>query len=652
LSSVHFSFLESDLQDTLGLYVPGQGPRALDSSSGLATLDTLSGSLLIDDTNDDFTLTVAGLTSNAIELPNATYTDGSDLASALQSAINADSNFIGEGVFSTVTFVGEQGEGKLNIVFNDNETYSVASADAGLAAALGITTGLSDTTAVATLALDDDFASARVIDSSNDDFSLTINGKTTNSIQIANGSYADGASLAAAVEAAIKADSVVQGLATPAQTQAGTLDIATSGLDFSTTNRGFLMTLNGTEVEVLVNQDATTDLNGDLNVGDVDDNLFAIQAALDTALTAAGLGAGDVVASQDANGLVLSTLATGISQALVVNADVVSPITAVGTTVLAGAEDYTALADPTLVLDVNGTAVNVDLKPVSGGTTPAETLANIQTELDVGLVAAGLLAGDVEARLDASDQVYLYNVKDKGASATLSITSVGADDPLGLTPLVGTVYNGADGFGLPTGQELGSDAGTDLSAVVSVTFEGGETGGNLKIDFGNSVSFTVAEAEDAMAADLGIAVSDGTETDVIKGLDVVGTINGVAGTGTGQLLVGASGDDSEDLRMEILGGPLGKRGSVSFVRGIADRLDSLLENLLSGSLNNKTLSLQKDLTEISEERTALDTRIDAFRARLEKQFLRNDIIVSQLNSTGDFLKSQFEVLNAIYSNKK
>jgi len=267
-------------------------------------------------------------------------------------------------------------------------------------------------------------------------------------------------------------------------------------------------------------------------------------------------------------------------------------------------------------------------------------------------VAAGLLAGDVEARLDASDQVYLYNVKDKGASATLSITSVGADDPLGLTPLVGTVYNGADGFGLPTGQELGSDAGTDLSAVVSVTFEGGETGGNLKIDFGNSVSFTVAEAEDAMAADLGIAVSDGTETDVIKGLDVVGTINGVAGTGTGQLLVGASGDDSEDLRMEILGGPLGKRGSVSFVRGIADRLDSLLENLLSGSLNNKTLSLQKDLTEISEERTALDTRIDAFRARLEKQFLRNDIIVSQLNSTGDFLKSQFEVLNAIYSNKK
>ena len=653
LSSVNFNFMESALQDTLGLYVPGQGPRSLDSSSSLATVDTLSSSLLIDDSNDDFSLTVAGLTSNSIELPNATYTDGSDLASALQAAINADGNFSSGGVFSTVRFVGDQENGKLEITFNNDETYSVASSDAGLAAALGITTGLSDTSEVTSLAMVDDFSSARVIDASNNEFSLLVNGRESNVITIASGSYSDGASLAAAVEAAIAADTLLQGLpAQAAQTEPGTLDIAATGLDFNATNRGFLLTLNGTEMEVLVNQDATTDLNGDLNVGDVDDNLFAIQAALDTALTDAGLGAGDIVASQDANGLVLTTLATGITEALVVNADLVSPKTAVGTTVLAGAEDYTALADPTLVLDVDGTAVNVDLQPLTGGVTPEDTLANIQSELDTGLVAAGLLAGDVEARLDASDQVYFYNVKDKGAAETLSITSVGADDPLGLTPIVGTVYNGADGFGLPTGQELGVEAEADYAAAVSVTFEGGETSGNLKIDFGNSATFTVTEAETAMAVDLGIAVSDGTETDVIKGLDVVGTINGVAAKGTGQLLVGASNDDSEGLRMEVNGGPLGKRGNVSFVRGIADRLDSLLENLLSGSLNNKTVSLQKDLAEIAEERTALNTRIDSFRARLEKQFLRNDIIVSQLNSTQDYLKTQFEVLNAIYSNKK
>jgi len=258
----------------------------------------------------------------------------------------------------------------------------------------------------------------------------------------------------------------------------------------------------------------------------------------------------------------------------------------------------------------------------------------------------------VEARLDGADQLYFYNARDKGAAAVLSVSAVGADDPLGLTPINGTVYSGADGFGLSTGLYVGVDEIVDLTADLNVSFEGGESGGNLNIDFGNSVTFTVDIAEAAMAADLGIVTSDGSETSVIKGLDVIGTINGVAATGTGQLLVGASGDDSEDLRMEILGGPLGKRGSVSFVRGIADRLDSLLENLLSGSLNNKTLALQKDLAEIAEERTALDTRIDAFRARLEKQFLRNDIIVSQLNSTGDFLKSQFEILNSIYSNKK
>jgi len=384
----------------------------------------------------------------------------------------------------------------------------------------------------------------------------------------------------------------------------------------------------------------------------VDDNLFAIQAALDAALTAEGLSAGDIVASQDANGLVLTTAATGAAERLVVVADLVSPKTAVGTSVLDGTEDYTALIDATFSLDVGGTSVNVELSAVDGGVDATDTLLDVQIALDTGLMAAGLDAGDVEARLDSADQLYFYNTRDKGATATLSVSAVGADDPLGLSPINGTVYNGADGFGLNTSAYTGLDTVVDLTAALSVSFEGGAEAGNLKFDFGNSVTFTVVEAEAPMAADLGIAVSDGSETDVINGLDVVGTINGVLGAGTGQLLVGADGDQSDGLRVEVIGGPIGKRGMVSFVRGIADQLDSLLNNLLGGSLSNKSAALQQELTEIAEERVALNTRIDAFRARLEKQFLRNDIIVSQLNSTQDFLTSQFEILNSIYSNKK
>jgi len=653
LSSVSFNFLENDLQDDLGFYVPGQGPRSLDTSTGLAAQPALSTPLVIDDTNDDFTLTVAGVTSNTIEIPSGTYTDSDALAAALQSAINADANFSTQGVIGSVVFSGGQSSGQLEISFNSNETYSIDSADAGMAADLGISTGQRVTTAVDGLALADGFASTVTIDTTNDDFRLTVDGRTSGSINIANGSYADGASLAAAVEAAIKADLTLMGdPATSAQTAAGSLDIATAGLNFSATNLGFLLDYNGTELEVIVDQNATTDLNSDTNVGDVDDNLFAIQAALDAALTAEGLSAGDIVASQDANGLVLTTAATGAAERLVVVADLVSPKTAVGTSVLDGTEDYTALIDATFSLDVGGTSVNVELSAVDGGVDATDTLLDVQIALDTGLMAAGLDAGDVEARLDSADQLYFYNTRDKGATATLSVSAVGADDPLGLSPINGTVYNGADGFGLNTSAYTGLDTVVDLTAALSVSFEGGAEAGNLKFDFGNSVTFTVVEAEAPMAADLGIAVSDGSETDVINGLDVVGTINGVLGAGTGQLLVGADGDQSDGLRVEVIGGPIGKRGMVSFVRGIADQLDSLLNNLLGGSLSNKSAALQQELTEIAEERVALNTRIDAFRARLEKQFLRNDIIVSQLNSTQDFLTSQFEILNSIYSNKK
>ena len=57
--------------------------------------------------------------------------------------------------------------------------------------------------------------------------------------------------------------------------------------------------------------------------GTAEDSRIAIQSALDTALVAAGLAAGSVIASIDENdgGLVLTTLATGASETLEISAD-------------------------------------------------------------------------------------------------------------------------------------------------------------------------------------------------------------------------------------------------------------------------------------------------------------------------------------------
>ncbi len=104
-------------------------------------------------------------------------------------------------------------------------------------------------------------------------------------------------------------------------TEGGSTDLST-GIDFSTGNAVFTFDLGvTTDIEVTVDANATTDLGG--GGGTAEDNLIAIQTAIDTALVTAGLSAGDVVASLDAEdgGLILTTLATGLSETIEVTAD-------------------------------------------------------------------------------------------------------------------------------------------------------------------------------------------------------------------------------------------------------------------------------------------------------------------------------------------
>ncbi len=76
--------------------------------------------------------------------------------------------------------------------------------------------------------------------------------------------------------------------------------------------------------------------------------------------------------------------------------------------------------------------------------------------------------------------------------------------------------------------------------------------------------------------------------------------------------------------------------------GIATNLDARVENALSfgGTFDNRTERLENSLRDISEQRQDLALRIDKIRARYQSQFAALDSLVSQLNSTGDFLQQQ------------
>lgn len=103
-------------------------------------------------------------------------------------------------------------------------------------------------------------------------------------------------------------------------TEGGSTDLST-GIDYSTTNAVFSLSLSGTSVNVTVDLDATQDLSG--GGGAAQDNRVAIQTAVDTALLNAGANAGDIVVSidPDDNGVVFTSLATGLAESIEVTAD-------------------------------------------------------------------------------------------------------------------------------------------------------------------------------------------------------------------------------------------------------------------------------------------------------------------------------------------
>lgn len=127
-----------------------------------------------------------------------------------------------------------------------------------------------------------------------------------------------------------------------------------------------------------------------------------------------------------------------------------------------------------------------------------------------------------------------------------------------------------------------------------------------------------------------------------------GTINGVAATGYGPNLVGATGDASEGLNINISGGALGARGTVNFTLGYAAQLDGVLKNLLSdeGILVSRTDGINASIKRLDKQTDALNVRLAAIEARYRAQFTKLDTLLSSMASTSAFLTQQIASIKA------
>ncbi|WP_226595735.1 flagellar filament capping protein FliD [Marinobacter nauticus] len=187
------------------------------------------------------------------------------------------------------------------------------------------------------------------------------------------------------------------------------------------------------------------------------------------------------------------------------------------------------------------------------------------------------------------------------------------------------------------------NANNALNAAGTRLQVGLDGAGNLMFtsaDYGSDSKVALASAEDAAL----FGLDTNTSTD---GLDVAGTIDGRAAEGDGQVLfLGNGNGGASGLQVRILGDQTGNRGSITFVEGVGERTVDLVTNIVGadGAIESRTDSLNRELEQIQESQVRLEERIAAYRERLISQFSAADSLISQLNSTRDYVTQQLAAL--------
>lgn len=170
--------------------------------------------------------------------------------------------------------------------------------------------------------------------------------------------------------------------------------------------------------------------------------------------------------------------------------------------------------------------------------------------------------------------------------------------------------------------------------------------------YGSTSAVAITEAEAAMDGLIGLTVSQGT-----TGLNAAGTIDGIAALGDGQFLLSETGNSS-GLKIQVSGGALGSRGSVTFSEGLTAKMTTILDGLIdnsissnsgdldvsSGTIDAKTDSLYKKLKELDKQEEDLNYKMDLYEARLFKTFNAMDLLVNQLNGTSSALQNSLDAL--------
>jgi flagellar hook-associated protein 2 len=182
-------------------------------------------------------------------------------------------------------------------------------------------------------------------------------------------------------------------------------------------------------------------------------------------------------------------------------------------------------------------------------------------------------------------------------------------------------------------------AGIQVSAALTGT-AGSQQVQLASADYGSASSFSVATTG---SDQLGLTGSGATFT----GTDVVGTIDGQAATGAGQILTlegGTTGADGLAVQVTATGiTSATSLGTLSFTPGAAQSLAHLAKTAVlpsNGSLSLSITGLKSTLSEVGLEISQQQQLVDTQQTALTQEFANLESTLAKLNSESSFLTSQ------------
>ena len=139
---------------------------------------------------------------------------------------------------------------------------------------------------------------------------------------------------------------------------------------------------------------------------------------------------------------------------------------------------------------------------------------------------------------------------------------------------------------------------------------------------------------------------------VLSGSVPGNSIGSLAALGITRNADGTLSLDSGKLASALQNSPGAVQDLFAGSNGYATRLNGMLDGFTAsnGIIATRTTSIQNQLSNLSQESTALTARMNVYAAQLRQQYTALDTLMSSLNNTSSYLTSSLQTLLSTYTN--